>query len=274
MGGHSMRMMRKPARGMTLLELVVAIALLALVATLAYRGLDSLSRSSESLIGESERWQDIALFFARFGSDVAQPVARPIHIGPVQPDGDGVPGAVARAPAAAAPAMPGGERQAGPAGLTGIASLISAAGAAANPELLANAGADTSNAPSLSAWQGRPLAALDAQDRGTESALEFTRKSPSGRDEIRIGYRLRGTRLELLIWPVLDRAPNSRPEIHPLLDGVSSLRFRHLDAAGAWQEQWPADDSRETRAALPRAVEIELTLRDGTRLRRVFALPS
>lgn len=262
MSGHSTGMQRKSARGMTLLELVVAIALLALVATLSYRGLDSLSRSSEGLIGESERWQDLALFFVRFGSDVAQPVARPIHVGAPQPDGD------------AASAAPGAAHPAGLAGLAGIAPLAAAAGAAANPALPANAGADTSNAPTLPAWQGRPLAALDAHDNGHDAALEFTRKSASGRDEVRLGYRLRGTQLELLIWPALDRAPNSRPEIHPLLDGVGSLRFRYLDTAGAWQEQWPVDASRDARAALPRAVEIELTLRDGTRLRRVFALPS
>ena len=69
------------SHGMTLIELIVAIALLALVTLIAYRGLSLLERSNQQLTHESERWQDIALFFARFGNDVTQPSARPIHIG-------------------------------------------------------------------------------------------------------------------------------------------------------------------------------------------------
>ena len=118
------------------------------------------------------------------------------------------------------------------------------------------------------------MPSLSADDPSGHAALEFTRKSATGRDEIRVGYRLRGTQLELLIWPALDRGPNMRPEIFLLLDDVTALQFRYLDATGTWQERWPTSDARNARDTLPRAVEIELTLRNGTRLRRIFALPS
>ena len=127
----------------------------------------------------------------------------------------------------------------------------------------------------LPAWWGRPLPPADHDGRDTalnfDCPLEFTRKSMAGRDEIRLGYRLRADHVELLIWSVLDRAPDSKPQIYTLLEGVKDLRFRHLDAAGMWQEAWPVKGNNEP---LPRGIELVLTLTDGTVLRRVFSLPS
>lgn len=244
---------------MTLIELLVAIALLAIIASLAYRGLDNLARNSNVLIDNGRRWQDLALFFNRFGSDVTQPARRPIHTGAPR---DGRSGKAS----AAADGNPN-QRFA--------AMYASALGNMAQR-------ADYSNAPTLPAWQGLPLAALDAADESDRVALEFTRKSASGRDELRLGYRLRGTRLELLLWPVLDRRTgpdsypatdaNARPAIHPLLNGIRALRFEHLDDGGNWLDHWPPQGAPDD--MLPRAVAIELILQDGTRLRRIFALPA
>lgn len=256
---------------MTLIELLVAVALLAIVASLAYRGLDNLARSSNALADDSQRWQDIALFFNRFGNDVAQPARRPIHIGAPRD-------AQASGANAAAGNQPNQRYQ------RFAAAYSAALGTMAQR-------ADYSNAPSLPAWQGLPLATLDAADERSLAALEFTRKSATGRDEMRLGYRLRGTQVELLLWPILDRrvgdgvgteaGPDmdppdpdsySRPAIHPLLDGVSALRFQHLDDSGAWLDHWPPQGAPDD--MLPRAVAIELILLDGTRLRRIFALPA
>ncbi|TRZ89408.1 MAG: hypothetical protein D4R84_17820, partial [Rhodocyclaceae bacterium] len=67
------------------------------------------------------------------------------------------------------------------------------------------------------------------------------------------------------------RAPGTLPEVYGLLDGVSSLRCRHMDNGGAWQDTWPVAGNA---AALPRAVAVEITLKDGVTLQRMFALPS
>ncbi|MEN9357901.1 MAG: type secretion system protein [Pseudomonadota bacterium] len=250
------------SHGMTLIELIVAIALLALVTLIAYRGLSLLERSNQQLTHESERWQDIALFFARFGNDVTQPSARPIHIGTTQP----TPGSSSVLPTLPTPNAPG----------TSAGATLAAANAIVSQNLMSalGANADVSNAPSLPAWQGRRLPERAASDSTDQADLEFTRKSAPGRDEIRIGYRLRGSRLELLIWPALDRAPHTIPEIYPLLDDVAALHLRYMDAAGLWQERWPVSENWNHQSLLPRGVEIEITLHDGTRLTRVFALPS
>lgn len=252
---------RRLSRGMTLIELIVAIALLALITLIAYRGLSTLERSTGQLTQESERWQDIALFFARFGNDVTQPAVRPIHTG--SPQSETQP--------ASTPVRPDTARSSTPTTQTAVNTV-----AIMTQSLMMTLGgyADVSNAPALPAWQGRNLPTLEANDTSSQATLEFTRKSVTGRDETRMGYRLRGTRLELLIWPALDRAPHTVPAIYPLLDEVTALRLRYLDATGLWQEYWPPNDDRNSLYLLPLGVEISLTLRDGTRLTRIFALPS
>ena len=184
--------------GLTLIELMVAIALLAILSLLAHRGLDSMSRANVHSLSQSERWQAVTLLFERFSADVSQPARRPVR---------------------------------------------NAAGIM------------------LPAWWGTPAA--------EDAPFEWSRKSPSGQDEVRLGYRLREGTIELLLWPELDRAPGSLPQAYPLLEHVSDFRVRHLDAAGNWQERWPISEQE----VLPRAVAIEITLAEGAILKRVFALP-
>lgn len=196
--------------GLTLVELMVAVALLAVITSMAYRGLDSMTRSSAHSLAVGEHWQGVALLFERIASDVAQPSRRPVR------------------------------------------ALVD-------------------KDPALPEWWGRPLNNASADIDPAAAQLEFTRKSSPGRDEVRLGYRLHADKVELLLWPALDRASGSLPEIYVLLEGVSTLNFRYLDSTGTWQDNWPTVGSKET---LPRAIAVEITLNDSTNLHRLFALPS
>lgn len=104
--------------------------------------------------------------------------------------------------------------------------------------------------------------------------LAFTRTGWSGAegaaaDAQRVGYRLRGQQLQLLIWPVLDQAPYSEAVAYPILEPVESMKLRYLDSAGSWHETWgSAADPK-----LPKAVELSLTLASGERLTRLLDLP-
>ncbi len=196
--------------GLTLIELVVAVALLALMTIMTYRGLESMIRANDQVQAESERWQAVSMFFERLGADVGQATRRSVRAG----DGTVLPELLGQAP--------------------GVFSDETA-----------------------------------VEDR-SYAQLEFTRKSPPGSDDVRLGYRLKNNRVELLIWRVLDRAPSSTADIHTLLKGVKALRFRYLDAAGNWNEVWTSADKQQL---LPRALAVELTLDDGTAMSRVFALP-
>ncbi len=118
----------------------------------------------------------------------------------------------------------------------------------------------------LPPWLGRPL----VEPANADAQLEFTRKSPPGQADVRLAYRLRERRLELLVWPALDRVPASRPQVHSLLENVNGMRLLYLDSKGRWQDRWPVQDVSE---ALPRAVSVELALAGEPPVQRVFALP-
>jgi general secretion pathway protein J len=61
--------------GFTLVELLIALAILALIAVLGYRAVSSLTESEARLAAESERWRGLDALFARLESDMrgAQP---------------------------------------------------------------------------------------------------------------------------------------------------------------------------------------------------------
>jgi len=62
----------KRARGFTLIELLVAITVLAIVAVMGWRGLDTIVRSREQLTQNMEQTRGIQLTFAQLQSDLEQ----------------------------------------------------------------------------------------------------------------------------------------------------------------------------------------------------------
>jgi general secretion pathway protein J len=194
-------------RGFTLVEMLVALTIFALMSVLAYRGLTAVLETRAHLTEDNRRWRDIALTLAQLEQDLTMVVDRP-----VRDSGD------LQQPA-----------------LVGDPSAI---GATAAQLSLSRMGM---------AWQtGVPA------------------------DVQRHGYRLNNGTLEQLVWPVLDQAPHSVPEVQPLLERVRRFELRYLDSAGNWQPRWPLPGGT---APLPAAVEVVVELETGTRVARVFALP-
>lgn len=68
-------------RGFTLVEVLVALGLLALVATLAYRGVAALVDGETRLAGEAQRWRTLDSALARFEADVRQALPRAVRAG-------------------------------------------------------------------------------------------------------------------------------------------------------------------------------------------------
>jgi general secretion pathway protein J len=74
--------LRAPLRsGFTLLEVLIAIAIVALLALMGYRALAALSDSEVRLSAEAARWRTLDLFFARLEADLRQAVPRPARSG-------------------------------------------------------------------------------------------------------------------------------------------------------------------------------------------------
>jgi general secretion pathway protein J len=70
-----------PNRGFTLVEALVAIAILALVALLAWRATAAMTDGEERLSVESTRWQRLDALLARFEADLREAIPRPVRHG-------------------------------------------------------------------------------------------------------------------------------------------------------------------------------------------------
>ncbi len=104
--------------------------------------------------------------------------------------------------------------------------------------------------------------------------LGFTGASGDGLAPQRIGYRFREGVLELMIWPGVDQAPRSTPTVHRLMGPLSNASWRAMDSAGQWQNVWRSTDVSDAGkpGVFPSALELQLTLRNGQTVRRVFAV--
>lgn len=74
---HSPR--RRLAAGFTLMEVLIALVIVALMSGIAFRGLSAVLDSRERLAAENRKWRDIALLFTRFEQDVTVAVNRQIR---------------------------------------------------------------------------------------------------------------------------------------------------------------------------------------------------
>ena len=113
---------------------------------------------------------------------------------------------------------------------------------------------------------------------GQTPLLRVTRggwRNPGGRRHSslqRIAYHLDQDQLVRDSYPVLDRAPDTKPYRQPLLDGVSRVGVRFLDAAGQWHDSWPPLGAQA--GGLPRAVEVTVDQKRSGTLTWLFGLPS
>lgn len=203
-------MSKQKNRGFTLIEVIVALSIFAVLSIIGYKGISSLIQTKERVEVEDAKWQQMILFFDRFELDVKQSVNRPIRTreDTVEP-----------------------------------------------------------------AWLGRPSFA------GEDGAqLVFSRFGDPEQlgflmDTRRVGYRLHDGAIELLIWPSLDVAPSSKPEVFKVLTHVAQISFSYLSADGRWLNVWPeATVTTQQKSFAPSAVQLVIKLETGEMVARVFAL--
>jgi len=72
---------RERGAGFTLIEILIALAILGLVAVLGYRAVASLTDSESRLAAESERWRGLDALFARIESDLRLATPRDVRTG-------------------------------------------------------------------------------------------------------------------------------------------------------------------------------------------------
>jgi general secretion pathway protein J len=192
-------------RGFTLLELLVAAAIFAVMAALAYAGLDSVLRGRAVIEEHLTRLHTLQRAYVVMQRDLTQAAPRPVR------------------------------------------------------DILGG---------TLPALRGDPQTHVLALTRAGYPNPAGVRRGHL----LRVRYRLDGTRLLRLDWPVLDRAPGTKPDKAVLLKHVHKLVFQYIDTAGQAQLTWPP--AGEPPTALPRAVRVTFELQgiNGS-VRWLFALP-
>lgn len=115
------------------------------------------------------------------------------------------------------------------------------------------------------------------QDLGLELTRIAQMPTPFGQKGLmRVGYVLEGDVLYRLVWPVVDRAPDTVPQRLALLQNVERFEVRLLNAAKQFVTVWPEEGgSVETTQAgvaltLPQLVEVHLKLENQAEFTRLF----
>lgn len=125
---------------------------------------------------------------------------------------------------------------------------------------------------------------LSAYEYRADLGLELTRiaELPTPRASgglLRVGYQLRDETLYRLTWPVIDRAPDSKPRRVAILSGVKRFELRFLNDKSQWVTSWPLEVDVPSigganvtlkKMPLPKMTEVLLELDDLGVLKRLF----
>ncbi len=180
----------KALRGFTLVELLVAIFILALVAAMAFKGLGSVISTRKQVDSADRKWGEISLFFSRMERELCCLA----HRTPLNPAGFALP-----------------------------------------------------------------------EFSGSSSGIDFTRTGARGAQ--RIGFRYDGGKIDEIVWPHPDPAPDAKPQTYVLLDHVARLDISFLAINNNWVPYWPIPQQ-----ARPKALKVSLTLDSGETIVRIFSL--
>jgi general secretion pathway protein J len=236
----------RPARGFTLIEVIVALLILGIMSALGYgtyrAARISAERSEESL----KRSREIEFGMRVLVMDFAQMVPRPVR----DPLGQ-----------SRLPSLRGSQGNGTSAGTdsgnavgSGASSMHFDSGPGFNSSFSAS-----SNTNSL------PLADLT---RGGWSNTAGQQRSTLQR----VSYALVGDVLKRSYTTELDTVQGTTPVVQDLFSGVKTIQFRYLDANQAWQNQWPPASlvQPESLWTRPVAVEVTVEFKDWGRVRRLI----
>ena len=115
---------------------------------------------------------------------------------------------------------------------------------------------------------------------GADGMIEFTRlgwRNPlkRTRSELqRVGYILQEDTLYRAYWPMLDRSPDSEPQLQKLLSGVTQIEFFAVDISGNEHSFWPlAESLRDNPDVALAGIVLRADLEPFGVIERIWAVP-
>jgi general secretion pathway protein J len=248
------------AAGFTLVEILVALLILAIMAALGYSTYRAARISAERTEDSLKRSREIEFGMRIIVADFAQLVPRPVRD------------------------ILGQSRLPALRGTQGAGSVT-----ATSMSLGANAGNGSTAGPGMSFNSNGPSQGLSFNSGsnlgGTTdlSALSIVDLSRAGWSNTagqqrstlqRVSYALVGEVLKRSYQTNLDTVQGNKPVVQDLLTGVKGIRLRYLDSNQAWQNQWPETTTIQNSSSAdlqsrPVAVEIIIQFKDWGAIRRL-----
>lgn len=235
------------ARGFTLIELIVALFITAIIFSIGYGAINQALRSHEELKDHQGRLSEVQNAVRAMVQDFSELSARPIR----DPLGQNWLACITT-------------QMSNSDSLSGSANSSSSSSSGSTPAAPDEDDDDDSTAP---------------PDDGGPDLVAFTRggwANPAGiqRPTLeRVSYRFANGTLRRMHWMVLDDIEASVPVRRDVLTHVKSVSFRFMNDAREWTTQWPPLGATGLRSR-PFAVEITLELEDWGHIVRVVEVPS
>jgi type II secretion system protein J len=252
---------RHGAAGFTLVEILVALLILAIMAGLGYSTYRAARISAERTEDSLKRSREIEFGMRIMVADFAQLVPRPVRdiLGQNRlPALRGTPGAGSVTATAAS------------LGANSTASLGS------NPGMSFNS--SSTPTPGMSFNSGSNFGSTS--DTNAVSMVDLTRagwSNTAGQQRgtlQRVSYALVGDVLKRSYQINLDTVQGNKPVVQDLLTGVQGVQLRYLDGNQTWQNQWPESTTIQNGSSAdlqsrPVAVEIIVQFKDWGAIRRL-----
>jgi len=252
--------LRHSAAGFTLVEMLVALLILAIMAALGYSTYRAARISAERTEDSLKRSREIEFGMRIMVADFAQLVPRPVRdiLGQTRlPALRGTPGA---GTVTATSASLGANSS----GSLGSNSGLSFNSTAASPGLSFNSGSSFGSTTDQNA-----VPMVDLTRAGWSNTAGQQRSTLQ-----RVSYALVGDVLKRSYQVNLDTVQGNKPVVQDLLTGVKGVQLRYLDGNQAWQNQWPEattiqNGSSADLQSRPVAVEIIIQFKDWGAIRRL-----